>query len=68
MTEHGEFRFTVKETHDGKSWIAFESAGDKIKGVQGLLGLDLKAGTTHLKAKEIAQYLNNNVKSLSLTT
>jgi hypothetical protein len=36
MMEHGEFRFVAKETHDGKTWIAFEPAGDKIKGVHGM--------------------------------
>jgi hypothetical protein len=46
MTERGEFRFTVKESQDGKPWIAFEPAGRKLTSLKGLLGFDLKDGAT----------------------
>lgn len=68
MTERGEFRFTVKESHDGRPWIAFEPAGRKITGLNGMLGFDLKDGATLDAARGIARYLNENVRTLSLTT
>lgn len=67
MTERGEYRFKAKEFHDGKPWIAFEPAGNKLKGFSGLLGFDLKKGTTLEKAKEIERYLNDNIRALSVT-
>lgn len=67
MTERGEFRFTVKESHNGKPWIAFEPAGSRLISVKGMLGFDLKDGATLDDAKEIARYMNENIRTLSLT-
>jgi hypothetical protein len=65
-SERGEFRFTVKESHDGKPWIAFEPAGRELIS-KGLLGFDLKEGKTLDGAREVADYLNHHIRMLSLT-
>jgi hypothetical protein len=64
MTEYGEFRFTVKDHDDGRQWIAFEPAGRRLSSIKGLLGFDLQAG---VNAEEVAQYLNDHIRMLSLT-
>jgi hypothetical protein len=66
MSERGEFRFTVKEYHDGTPWIAFEPAGSRLTSVKGLLGFDLEDGATFNDAKDIARYMNDHIGALSL--
>jgi hypothetical protein len=68
-TKRGEFVFTIKEFADGTPWITAEPRDDKAVELfgEGFIGFDLPKGTDYTKAKAIARYLNENVKSLSLT-
>ncbi len=68
-TKRAKYRFTVKEFAEGTPWIMLEPLQ---KGIElpndGFLGFDLPEGTDFNKAKEIAEYLNRNLSTLSLTT
>lgn len=68
-TKRGEYKFTVKEYHDGTPWIAFEPLHKTLEiDENGMLGFDLANGTSYEKAEEIARFLNKNIKSLAHTT
>jgi hypothetical protein len=64
MTERGEFRFTVKDGEGDSQSIAFEPIGQRLTSIKGLLGFDLKEGAD---AKAVADFLNTNIRALSLT-
>lgn len=67
-TERGRYRFTVKEGTDGRFFLALEPAGEVIPAFgDTLLCLDLRDGTSHAHAKQIAGTLNDSVTSLSAT-
>ena len=66
-TEIGEYTFTVKEDAVGTPHIVFEPSGGEhkfLKESDGILGFELPKGTTYDEAKEIARFLNKNIKSL----
>ncbi len=68
-TERGKYTFTVKETAGGRPWICLEPSGGGVNFPgDGSLGFDLPGGTDIEKAKEIARYLNNNLRELSFTS
>jgi hypothetical protein len=66
-TERGSYRFTVKETDQGTCFLAAEPAGDSLNGLSGLLGFQLKERTTIDEAQRIADPMNSNITSLTLT-
>jgi hypothetical protein len=66
-TERGSYRFTVKETDRGTFFLAAEPAADTLKGLNGLLGLHLEAGTTLEEAISLARLMNSKVVALTLT-
>ncbi|HWZ38456.1 MAG TPA: hypothetical protein VNY08_09175 [Bradyrhizobium sp.] len=66
-TERGSYRFTVKETDRGTFFLAAEPAGNTLKGLNGLLGLHLEAGTTLEEAISLARLMNSKVVALTLT-
>ena len=66
-TERGSYRFTVKETDRGTFFLAAEPAGNTLKGLNGLLGLHLEAGTTLEEAISLARLMNGKVVALTLT-
>lgn len=68
-TERATFVFTVKEYHEGTPWIAFELLrGPELSILaNGFLGFDLLEGTTLEQAKEIASFLNENIREVSYT-
>jgi hypothetical protein len=67
MTERAEFTFVVKERPAGEPSIVAEPTS-QMPGFRGLIGLDLKPGTTLEQAKEVAKYLRQHIRGLSLTT
>jgi hypothetical protein len=66
-TERGSYRFTVKETDRGTFFLAAEPAGDVLKGLNGLLGLQLEEGTNLAEAMTLARLMNKKITSLTLT-
>ena len=66
MTTRSEVTFRVKEYGSDNPWIAVEELRGNLA-VKGLLGLDLREGTTLDQAKEIAGYLNEHVRCVTLT-
>ena len=70
MTVRARFRFVVKANAGGTPWIAFEPLDEQIRGEGlpiGIFGFDLPTGTSDPRAEEIANYLDDNVSSLSFT-
>jgi hypothetical protein len=68
-TEHGQFRFTVKESAD-RVFVAAEPAGSELPALAALHGqmsFDLAPNTSYAQAQEIAEYLNNSIASIALT-
>jgi hypothetical protein len=67
MTERAKFTLTVKEHSSGISWIAAEQLSGEMASINGLIGFDLVPGTTLDQATEIAKYLRQHIRGLSLT-
>jgi hypothetical protein len=67
-TEHGDLLFKVSEYGDGTFWISTEPRNKGIPALNdALLGFGLPDGTSFQKAHEVADYLNGNLTSVSLT-
>jgi hypothetical protein len=64
MTERAEVAFVVKEGGDGKLHIVAEPTAD-MKNVRGLIGFDLKPGTTLEQAREIAKYMRQHIRGIN---
>jgi len=68
MTERVRISFKVKEFPSGQPWICLEpTKEDLIVLGNGFLGFDLPAGTTIDKAREIAEFLEENIPMVSYT-
>ena len=68
MTERVRMSFKVKEFTDGQPWIFLEPVDeDLIVLGNGFLRFDLPNGTTIEKAKEIAEFLEENIANVSYT-
>jgi hypothetical protein len=68
-TEHGAYRFIVKEGDPGSVFIALEPAGTEISSLgKRMLSLWMTGGTTVEEAQSLALLLNRLVKSTALTT
>jgi hypothetical protein len=67
-TEHGEFRFTVKEGADGTPWIAAEPQGQTMPALKdAFVGFGLPEGVTLAEAYRTADFMNKHLQSMSLT-
>jgi hypothetical protein len=67
-TEHGEFRFAVKEREDGTPWITAEPLRSSMTMLtDAFIGFQLPKGTTLEQAERIADYMNRNITSISMT-
>lgn len=67
MTKRTATKFTVKENAIGQPWIAIEYATQENGFPHGLFGFDLNNETSHEKAQEIANYLNQNLANFNFT-
>jgi hypothetical protein len=56
----GEFLFAVRRREDDTPWIALRGIGAK-----GEIGFDLYQGTSLEEAKQLARFLNSNIKSVN---
>jgi hypothetical protein len=68
-TSRGEYRFIVKEYGDGTPWIMLELYREPGLPIleDGFLGFDLPPGTDIRRAREIADFLEENLTTLSHT-
>ena len=68
MTERVRISFKVKEFPGGQPWICLEPVKEDLKVVRNdFLGFDLPIGTTIEKAKKIAEFLGENITTVSYT-
>lgn len=67
MTKRAKPVFTVKEYHDGQPWICVEfwTADDGMP--MDLYGFDVEPGTSLARAKEIADYMQDNLTNFTIT-
>lgn len=67
-TERGEFSFTVKEFADGTPWIMAEPDRQMMPALKdAFIGFDLPDGTTFEQAHKVADFMNRNLPSMSMT-
>lgn len=63
-----EFVFVVRLGEGGTPWVALQPKHEGLEGVKGELGLDLYRGTSLEEAKQLARFLNSNIKTVSCRT
>ncbi len=68
-TERARFLFRVQESAAGAPfWIMPEAWDRELSGLgDGFLGFELPEATTFERANEIADFLNDNIESISYT-
>ena len=67
-TARGEYVFTVKEFADGVPWIMLEQSGNGLDILDhGILGFDLKEGTSLQEAEVLAGLLRQSISGVSYT-
>ncbi len=67
-TERGDFVFKVSEFGDGTPWIITEPRRRTMPVLDdAFIGFDLPPGTTHQRAREIADFMNKNLVGISMT-
>jgi hypothetical protein len=67
-TEHGRYRFRVKEGAEGNPWIAAEPQGEEMPCLKhAFIGFQLPDRTALAQAERIADYLNQNLTGMSIT-
>ena len=64
-TKRGDFTFVVKEG-PGQPFIVAEPTSD-VPGMKGLIGFDLKPGTTLDAANDLARIMRQHIRGLSIT-
>ena len=63
--ESAEFLFAVRLREDGAPWVALQPKHEGFATFKGEIGLDLYRGTSLEEAKQLARFLNSNIKSVS---
>ncbi len=66
MTTRSKVVFRVTQYASEQPWIVLEPVGGDLA-INGLLGLDLNEDTTFDVAEQIAQYLNDHIRCVTLT-
>jgi hypothetical protein len=61
-----EFTFVVKESAEGKPWLAAEPTSD-IAEARGVFGFELAPGTTLDDAAEIAKFMRKHIQGITVT-
>lgn len=65
MLKSAEILFVVRLREDGAHWVALQPKHASFEEMKGEIGLDLYRGTTLEEAKQLARFLNSNIKSVS---
>ena len=60
-----EFLFVVKMQKDQSPWIAIQPKHAGFEDFAGEIGLGLYRGTSIEEAKQLARFLNSNIKSVN---
>ena len=60
-----EFLFVVRLREDGAPWVILQPKHEGLEDLKGEIGLDLYRGTSLEEAKQLARFLNSNIKSVS---
>jgi hypothetical protein len=61
--------FAVKEFADGTPWIVLERRGHGLDIIgDGFIGFDLREGTSLQEAEKLAEFLRQNIRSVSYTS
>ena len=66
--ESAEFVFVVRLREDGAPWIALQPKNEGFACLKGEIGLDLYRGTSLEEAKQLARFLNSNIKAVTYRT
>lgn len=67
-SEHGEFKFTVKESGDGTPYLAAEPLRSKMTLLDDAqMFFELRKGTNIDEAHRIAKYLNQHIGTVGIT-
>jgi hypothetical protein len=65
MKQTAEYLFAVRLREDGTPWVALQPKSQGIEDLPGEIGLNLYRGTSLEEAKQLARFLNSNIKALS---
>ena len=60
-----EFVFVARESKEGAPLVVLQPKHGGIELLKGEIGLDLYRGTSLQEAKQLARFLNSNIKSVS---
>ena len=63
--ENAEFLFVVRLRENGAPWVVLQPKQGGLAVLKGEIGLDLYRGTSLVEAKQLARFLNSNIKSVS---
>jgi hypothetical protein len=63
--ENAEFLFVVRLHEDGAPWVLLQPKHEGFVTLKVVIGLDLYRGTSLEEAKQLARFLNSNIKSVS---
>ncbi len=66
MMKSAEFLFVVRLREDGAPWVALQPKHEGFDCLTGEIGFDLYRGTSLEEAKQLARFLNSNIKAVSL--
>jgi len=66
-TARDEYLFTVRESAGGVTWLAAVPTGERSPWFDGVLGFELRPGTTRWEAERLANLLNAYVVAIGLT-
>jgi hypothetical protein len=67
MTERARYVFTVKESPSGRPWLYMDLLDGISPLEHGFIGFDLEQGTSLDQAKEIANFINSKLVTVSYT-
>jgi hypothetical protein len=68
VTERASYTCTVKEYGDGKPFLMLEPNWETLKLLNGgFLSFDLPEGTSYEGASKVAQFFNENIRSVAYT-
>jgi len=60
-------QFIAKKCPDGQPWIALEPGSLELATPGEIAGFELYAGTSIEEARQLARFLNNNIKGLRIS-
>ena len=65
MRKNMDCMFAVRLREDGTPWVVLQPKHEDSGGIEGEIGLGLYRGTSLNEAKQLARFLNSNIKAIS---